>query len=127
MEETIIEGLPGFLNELNEMTSWGVLSLVVIWLMVREVMRARYAKRARAKIFEVLNGEKDDDPAEQTLTGKLPGNPHSSAHDPAALFTWLVEEFRAHRNESNQRFSSLEGQLGELRGQLAEMKSGGPT
>ncbi len=122
MEETIIEGLPGFLNELNEMTIVGVLALVVIWLIVREVMRARYAKRSRARVEEVLNG---GDPAETTLTGKKPGNPHG--HDPTELFTWLVEEFRAYRQESNQRFSALEGQLGELRGQLAAMKSGGPT
>lgn len=123
MQEDIIEGLPAFLNELNEMTIVGVLALVVIWLIVREIMRARYHKRARSMITDAINGPSGS--ASDSLTGKPSLNPHG-AHDPAMLFTWLVEEFRAHRKESNLRFSRIEEKLGELRGELNAMKGGGP-
>jgi hypothetical protein len=119
VDEHIIEGLPGFLNEVNELSIVGVLGLVVIWLIVREIMRSRYQKRARSMIEKVINGDGSPD---DSMTGKPPTNPH---HDPAVLFTWLVEEFRAHRKESNKRLSHIEGDLGELRGRLDALKQDG--
>lgn len=121
VQEDIIKGLPGFLNELNEMTIVGVLALVVIWLIVREILRARYQRRARSMIENAINGGGEGD----SLTSRPIGNPHTS-HDPAVLFTWLIEEVRLHRVESDRRFSRLEGKLGELRGELNAMKGGGP-
>ena len=121
MEEKIIEGFPAFLNEVNEMTLWSVLGLLVIYMIVREVLRFRYRKQARAMVESVINGEGDP---EQTLSGKSPGgNPHG-LHDPMNVATWLIEEFRAYRGKTDRRLERMETRLGRIEGMLQAQQGG---
>ncbi len=110
MIEEFLKNAPSWINELNELTFKGLVGLICVVLIVRELGRFKFKQKLQ-KIAKKAAGVNGD----ETISGKKLGNPHTS---PDELLDFVVDKIGTLDERQSKNHAELKGEIGEIRGKV---------